>query len=85
MLTSLLVLGEAHLWMLTNSLLSALNIYQVQNIYKTRSSLELDKYTTFHSHLMIISPGATLSPGFTTGLGLLGHYTVDHLTSLYTK
>ena len=26
-----------------------------------------------------------MSPGFTTGLGLLGHYTVDHLTSLYTR
>ena len=37
------------------------------------------------SHLlMMICPGATPSPGFTTGLGLLGHYTRDHLTSLYT-
>ena len=28
--------------------------------------------------------GATLSTGFTTGLGLLGHYTEQQLRSLYT-
>ena len=35
--------------------------------------------------MMMICSGATVSPGFTTGLGLLGHYTGDHLTSLYTR
>jgi len=30
-------------------------------------------------------PEATLSPGFTTGLGLLGHYTEEHMSDLYNK
>ena len=74
MLTLLLGPGAGLLLMLTSFLLSVATTFQVAAICSV--------YCPAHAANLLSD--ATLSPGFTTGLGLLGHYTQDHLHALYT-
>ena len=48
------------------------------------SQVHSNQLILIHSKILHLS-GATLSPGFTTGLGLLGHYTTDIMNNMYNK